>query len=206
MITEHVHISRQNTKLGAYIPSVNMPPVQTCRADAPCVNLCYARKGRFRFPNVKNKAETNLQIWQESPSLFEAEICIAAYHTRFFRWHSSGDIPDERYFEMMVKVANMLSTTKFLCFTKKYELVNQYLSSGTSIPDNLTIVFSAWGDFVPHNPFHLPVAYVQFSNSQNDPRIPPDAKPCQNYCGECVMSGCSCWDLKTGESVVFKEH
>ena len=36
--------------------------------------------------------------------------------------------------------------------------------------------------------------------------IPADARPCPSYCGDCVATGMSCWDLKRGESVVFNEH
>lgn len=207
MLTDHVYVSRNNSKLGAAIPSINLPPAVTCRPDAPCAGKCYAQKGRFRFANVKTKSEQNLQVWQQSPEFYAASIRIAAFHSRFFRWHSSGDIPDLRYLAMMVQIAQQLPDTKFLCFTKKYELVNHYLSlPGASLPSNLTIVFSAWGDFLPENPHRLPVAYIRFRDQPDDPRIPQDAYPCPNFCGECVTTGGSCWDLKPGQSVCFNEH
>lgn len=207
MVTDHVYISKHNSKLGAAIPTINLPPIITCRPDAPCADRCYACKGRFRFDNVRKKAQQNLQIWNEDPAFFASEVHIAAFHSRFFRWHSSGDIPDMRYLAVMIQAAERLPGTRFLCFTKKYELVNQYLDNVEKpLPNNLVIVLSAWGDFQPYNPHKLPVAYVRFSKQQDDPRIPENALVCSNYCGECVMNGCSCWDLKPGESVVFNEH
>ena len=156
------------------------------------------------FSNVRNALQTNLEVWNEDPEGFERDVRIAAFPSRYFRWHSSGDIPDEKYLEMMVRVANALPGTKFLAFTKKFELVNAYLDTYHSFPKNLRVVFSAWGSFLPVNPYRLPVAYVRLKKENCD--IPADAFACPNYCGECVMSGCSCWDLAEGQSVCFNEH
>lgn len=204
MVIEHVHISKGVTKLGTDIPSVSLPPVLSCREDAPCFKRCYARRGRFAFQHNKSLLQRNLDIWNEDPEQFRRDAIIAAFHSRFFRWHSAGDIPDAKYLDMMVAIAEQLPDTKFLCFTKKYELVNAYLDSHGSFPDNLSIVLSAWGKFVPENPHNLPIAYVRFKNQQTE--IPPSAFQCSNYCGDCVMSGCSCWDLQRGQSVCFNEH
>lgn len=211
MILERVHISRGNTKLGTDIPSVNLPAGMTCRPDAPCFKKCYARKGRFLFPHVRELAETNLQIWREAPLQYEREVMIAAFKAKFFRWHSSGDIPDAEYMEMIVRVAQHIPDTKFLCFTKQYELVNAYIEAAGDLPSNLSIIFSSWGDWKPDNPYGLPVAYIRFKH--DDEAIPDRAVKCPKYCGDCVTTGCSCWDLKRGfyedgevDCVVFDEH
>ena len=148
--------------------------------------------------------ETNLELWRSDPDFFEREVTIAAFPSRFFRWHSSGDIPDMAYLEMMARVAVKLPDTRFLAFTKKYELIDSYIDAHGSLPENLVIVLSAWGGFKPDNPHNLPVAYIRFRHESAD--IPADARPCPSYCGECVATGMSCWDLKRGESVVFYEH
>ena len=57
------HISLSNSKLGS-IPSINLPPIVTCRPDAPCKSTCYACNGRFRFKNVKQTLESNLEEWK----------------------------------------------------------------------------------------------------------------------------------------------
>lgn len=211
MILEHVHISRGNTKLGSDIPSVNLPAGTTCREDAPCYKKCYARKGRFSFPHNRELVTTNLELWHSDPLQFERDVMIAAFKARFFRWHSSGDIPDAEYLDMMVRIAERLPETKFLCFTKKYELVNAYIEGAGDLPKNLSIVFSAWGDWLPENPYGLPMAYIAFKREGN--KIPSHARQCPGYCGDCVISGESCWNLQRGfnedggvDCVVFKEH
>lgn len=205
-MTGHVHISNGISKLGSSIPSVNLPPVVTCDPRAGCAKKCYARKGRFAFPRVKQLLQRNLDIWKRDPDGFERDVAIAAYTSRFFRFHSSGDIPDPAYLEMMVRVASRCQQTSFLCFTKKCDIVNAFIRANgdEAIPSNLRIVFSAWGDYRPDNPFDLPVAYIRFRKTET--YIPDCARPCGGYCGDCVRTGSSCWDLRRGEAVVFNEH
>lgn len=199
-----VHISYNNSKLGKLIPSVNLPAVVTCRENAPCRNGCYACKGRFCFRNVKTPIERNLEVWETDPYEFEEEVKNAAFGHYFFRWHSSGDIVNEAYFEMMVRVAEALPLVSFLAFTKKFEIVNAWMDKHGDLPKNLSIVFSAWGDWIPDNPHNLPMAWVRFKKRETF--IPENAETCPGYCGDCVRTTACCWHLKKGQHVVFNEH
>lgn len=199
-----VKVGNRNTKLGNQIPNINLPAGCTCREDAPCRKLCYAMKGNFRYENVYKRANENLMAWKSNPEQFEDDIKEQTAISKFVRWHSSGDIPDMDYLKMMCRVALEVDGTRYLCFTKKYELVNQFLADGNTIPDNLTIVFSAWGDWKPDNPYNLPMAFVQLKKEESD--IPENARECPSYCGKCAMTSNSCWKLKQGESVYFKQH
>lgn len=121
---------------------------------------------------------------------------------RYFRWHAAGDMIDEQYFEGMVDLAKALPYTSFLAFTKKFNIVNDYIKSNKVIPDNLHIVFSAWGDdFKVDNPFEFPVAHVRFKDKDNK-NIPDTAVECSGDCTNCLQ----CWKIKHGESVVFNKH
>lgn len=201
-----VKISTTNSKLSGQIPSVNLPAIQTCRHDAPCKHLCYARKGNFTFPNVKESHINNLACFVNNPKQYFDDIIdflsgLVSY--RFFRYHSSGDIVNKEYLLGMVRVAKKCRGVKFLCFTKKFELVNDYLNEGNKIPNNLHIVFSAWDkDFKVENPFNLPVTYVDFDDPSKNPQIPELSIPCTGSCPECL----ACWSLKKGQSVVFHQH
>lgn len=200
-------ISLTNSKLGGAIPSINLPPLQTCRENAPCAKLCYARKGNWTYNNVKKSHLDNLEHFNTNPANFFDEIIKTLNNGdiiyRFFRWHSSGDIPNLTYLMGMVRVARECPQTKFLAFTKKFELVNMYLSIYDELPSNLKIVYSAWDkNFEVPNPYNLPVTYVMFKNEEDNPQIPEFAIPCIGKCYECK----SCWSLQKGQSVVFKQH
>lgn len=198
------HISNTISKLGC-IPTVNLPPVITCRPDAPCAHGCYARKGNFVFANVQKSVRANLDCWRTRPDVYRSAIELAAMQNRFFRWHSSGDIPDESYLGMMFDVAEAVPTCSFLAFTKRVEWVNALLNVRAK-PKNLSLVLSAWGNWIPDNPHNLPIAYVRLRSGEGASFIPADAKPCSGACYKCVGGASNCWALKNGESVVFNQH
>ena len=198
---QYAKVSNTNSKLGGQIYSINLPPVVTCRADAPCFKGCYACKGNWLFPNVKNSLNQNLEAYKGNPDLFFESIAAQTALVRFCRWHSSGDIVDMQYFEGMCKVARKNKETHYLCFTKKYEIINEFLSKGKRIPKNLSIVFSAWSNWIPENPYDLPMTYV-YGKEFNNELIPKDAIPCGCKCETCQ----ACWTLKKGQHVYFLKH
>lgn len=198
---QYAKVSNTNSKLGGQIYSINLPAVVTCRPDAPYFKGCYARKGNWVFPNVKNSLDGNLEAYKNNPKLFFESIAAQTALVRFCRWHSSGDIVDMQYFEGMCRVARKNKATHYLCFTKKYEIVNEFLSNGKRIPKNLSIVFSAWDNWIPENPYSLPMTYVYAKDFNND-LIPKDAIPCGGKCENCQ----ACWTLKKGQHVYFLKH
>jgi len=201
-MSNKICISHNNSKLGADIPSVSMPVGVTCRPDAPCFSKCYARKGRMAMKTVKEAYAGNLEAYRADPEFFFKYVSVMTRLNRFFRWHASGDIVDAQYFEGMIKVAQENPEVKYLCFTKKFAIVNAYLDAGKELPQNLAVVFSAWGKgFKVDNPHNLPVTYVRFKKGDNS-YIPEDAIPCGGRCYECV----ACWQLKKGQSIYFNEH
>ena len=198
---QYAKVSNTNSKLGGQIYSINLPPVVTCRSDAPCFKGCYACKGNWLFPNVKNSLQHNLDAYKSNPDLFFESVAAQTALVRFCRWHSSGDIVDMKYFEGMCKVARKNKDTHYLCFTKKYEIINEFLSKGKRIPKNLSIVFSAWDNWIPENPYNLPMTYV-YGKEFNNELIPKDAIPCGGKCENCQ----ACWTLKKGQHVYFLKH
>lgn len=198
---QYAKVSNTNSKLGGQIYSINLPPVVTCRADAPCFKGCYACKGTWLYPNVKNSLQHNLEAYKSNPTLFFESVAAQTALVRFCRWHSSGDIVDMQYFEGMCKVARKNKDTHYLCFTKKYEIINEFLSKGKRIPKNLSIVFSAWSNWIPENPYDLPMTYV-YGKEFNNELIPKDAIPCGGKCETCQ----ACWTLKKGQHVYFLKH
>lgn len=213
-----VYISSRISKLGVNIPSINLPPVVTCRLNAPCAKCtakgggCYALRGHWLYKAVRENLWNNLALYKKNPTAFFDDIIYKTRINKYVRWFSSGDIVDIEFLKGMVKVAKKNKETKYLCFTKKFELVNEYLSKGGKIPSNLKIVFSTWRDFIPNNPYNLPMTYVMFkggknkaekeANEKSNALIPHDAIPCIGDCSSCV----GCWSLKKGQSVVFKKH
>lgn len=199
-------IKNTNHKLGKLIGNINMPVGLTCRSDAPCFKLCYGRRGNYCYKNVRTSIDNNYELYKENPEFFfsviNTELKLNPFP--FIRWHSVGDIPDLTYLKGMVSVARKNPKTKFLCFTKQYEIVNSFLAEGGKIPRNLSLVLSNWGNWKVSNPYNLPTAWIRFKQEQTD--IPSNAVECSGFCGACANTKSSCWKMKNGDSVVFNQH
>ena len=197
-----VKISPGNSKLGA-IPSVSLPSVLTCRVCA-CQKKCYARKLERMRKSVAAAYAHNLNILQNDPDVYWREVEAAIMMSRFFRFHVSGDIPDMDYLVHMVDVSARNQHCQILCFTKKYELVNEHIEKHGPLPNNLHMVFSGWVGLKMVNPFSLPEAHVRYRDGSTT--AAPGATDCGGNCTECAVTDGGCWSLKAGEQVVFKEH
>lgn len=185
------------------VPSVSLPAVITCR-ECDCHQKCYARKLERLRPAVRNAYRHNLEVLQNDPDTYWREVEAAIMLTRFFRFHVSGDIPDEKYLDKMVEIAERNQHCQILCFTKKYEIINNHIADNWGTPDNLRIILSAWDNLPVDNPYNLPVAYVMFKDGHTD--APENAVSCSGNCSECARTDGGCWTLGAGEAVVFDEH
>lgn len=197
----NVSISKGNSKMGA-IPSVSLPACTTCNPSAPCFKKCYALRLEKRYPTVNKAYARNLEILTNDPIVYWSNVYDAAKMTRFFRFHVSGDIPNITYFSQMCKLAKMLPDTKFLAFTKQFEIVNKWFKMGETIPENLQIIFSNWDSWKCENPHMLPTCEIILKG--NEPA--PDWKICGGNCTECACRGVGCWELKKGETIAIYEH
>lgn len=200
---EQVCISKGNSKMGA-IHSVSLPAGVTCNPDAPCYKACYARRLAARRRQAGESYERNLRVYQTSKESFKLQIKAAAITQRFFRFHVSGDIVDDDYFQMMVEIAREIPTCKFMAFTKQYDIVNRWIEANGDLPENLQIIFSVWRGFDCPNIFALPEAHVAYRNGTHTAR--KDAVHCKGNCTECCLAGEGCWNLHKGEQVEIDEH
>jgi len=212
----YVTISGGNRKLGT-IPSFNTSRDATCDKRLSCYKQgCYAKAcwGKFR-PSAYLSVVHNAEMCKGRRAA--VKDAVVSYllnprrkHTQFFRWHASGDIIDASYFKMMVKIAVECPNTKFLAYTKRYAVVNNWLRDNglETLPKNLVIRFSAWKktDVFP-NPYGLPVFYVDFSTmGTGHPELNPDIPEGSLACPG-VTAGCySCFKCWTHSPVVCKFH
>lgn len=208
-------IANGNGKTGKACLTWSLPVEPTCNHDAPCYKnkVCYCLKGCQAFANVVGAYYKNWRLYNENPESYE-EKCynlIRYSGLKLVRCFDCGDLPDENYLELLVRVAKKLPDVRFLSYTKKYNIVNNWLDKGNEFPTNFTMRFSAadknWE--VP-NPHHLPMAFIDFTDKSLNPEIPrnayrckgtPDPKDQEHTCSICQM----CW-RKNVNSVVFDQH
>lgn len=206
-----VHISPGNSKMGA-IPSVSLPAVITCRPDAPCYAKCYAKRlERFR-KTVHDSYVENYELLKSDPDTYWREVEAAVMMNRFFRFHVAGDIPDKDYLLHMIAIANRNIHCEILCFTKRYDIVNDAMRGFYErtkpirpiLPPNLHLIFSAWKGLEMQNPWRFPEAHVIFKDGTTTAR--EGAKECGGNCTTCAKTKGGCWSLGYGEQLTIHEH
>ena len=110
--------------------------------DSVC-SKCYALKGRYVFPSVRNALAKRLKALR-SPLWADAmAFMINAEGNRYFRWHDSGDIQNVNHLKQIVRVCELTPEVKHWLPTREYQIVAKFKEVGGVIPENLTIRLSA---------------------------------------------------------------
>ena len=205
--TDKISINNGNTKTGTNCLTLSVP-ASVCREDAPCKKGCYCQKGRQVFSQVLGGYMRNLRIWREKPDDFEKQLFKKLSNTdkKYFRWFDAGDIPDSDFFNLMIKTAKKFENISFLCYTKKYSIVNDYLNNHRSLPKNLTVRFSMWDkNWNVDNPHDLPLAFVNFKDTSKNPMLPNKAFTCRGGHGTTCDKCGVCFNKKV-KNVIFNQH
>lgn len=185
-------ISRGNSKLGA-IPNVSLTPIRSCANCSACRKDCYALKAYRQYLATRKAWDHNFRQARTDPGAYFSGILeyVLTKRPRFFRWHAAGDILSQEYLGMMEYIARRAPGTRFLCFTKRFDL------DYSARPDNLRVRFSYWpGMEAPAVPGILG-AWMQ---DGTEDRIPAGAVKCPGSCENCK----ACWTTK--KDVYFNKH
>ena len=204
--SNEISMSNRNSKTGMACLNLAFPTC-VCREDAPCKAKCYANKGCQQMASVQAAYYRNLRLYNDDADLFFEQMY---YKIKFsglpkVRLFDSGDFPNYEFLEKLVDVCKKTPQVKYMAFTKKYELVNEYIDKNGDLPHNLNIILSAWDKLwdVP-NPHNLGVAYVDFDDKRLNVELPKNAFMCPGKESTCSACG-ACWNKKL-KAVVFKQH
>jgi hypothetical protein len=167
---------------------------------------CYACKGRYVFPNVRNAMERRYR------SLFDPRWTVAmATAIRWkamnvFRWHDSGDIQSVSHLRNIVNVAILTPDVRHWLPTREYGMVREYLRTYGEFPDNLVVRVSApmmdgaaSAEFAHTSEVAKTAEYAE-SRKANGANLCP-APNQGNKCLDCR----ACWD-KNVPTVVYHAH
>ena len=209
----NVAISASNSKMGN-VASVSLLPFLSCpgRCRHTCGVKCYAAKLANLRPAVLKSYARNQAIAMYRPEIYWAAVDLAMKANRFFRFHVSGDILNTAYFEKMIETVRNNPGTQVLVFTKRYEIVNAWIQENGDLPENLHLLFSAWEEMEPENPYNLPETNIIPKNESTAPWDLPDNKHgntwklCGGNCFNCACNNGGCWNAKKEETIAFKIH
>jgi len=211
-------IKELENKLGTLSVPSKMPsysfsiPAQKCitgsklrlKKNSTC-SSCYALKGRYVFPNVKdalfNRLDKMNSLGFNKWTELMTELISRKEKSGFFRWHDSGDLQSVDHLKAIVQIARNLPEIKFWLPSREIKIIKDYLKESGSIPDNLNIRISAFFIGSALNPKELKKlgctgSSVGFKSSFNCPSSKQG-----NKCLDCR----SCWN-KSVHNVNYHLH
>ena len=104
---------------------------------------CYALKGRYAFPKVKNALQRRLESIND-PRWVEAMVFLINFYAAkghdVFRWHDSGDLQSVEHLQKIFEVCRKTPGVKHWLPTREWAIVRE---AGKS-PLNLNIRLSAY--------------------------------------------------------------
>ena len=168
-------------------------------------SICYAKKGRYVFPNVQNAMQFRL----DSISKIDWIDCMVELISKkqsklpegqreFFRWHDSGDIQGVWHLEKIAEIARRLPEINFWLPTREYRFVREWLATATK-PNNLQIRLSAYMiDGKPPTELANRLGLTTSGVSENGFNCPAPKQ--DNACGDCR----ACWT--SDENINYKSH
>jgi len=205
-MNKEISISKGNMKLVG-IPNINLPPIKTCRKNAPCCRDCYSMKAYRLYPSARRAWDNNYCLYKSDPKKYFNSLnsFLKTSKPKYFRFHSSGDFVDSNYLSNVLRIVKENKDIKFLAYTKQYEL----LENIKQIPDNFSMVLSAWPGLKIDKSLlkRFPVAWM-WDKKNIDKRIPKSEYiNCSGDCNICIKRNRSCWNLKQlKKDVIFKKH
>ena len=166
-----------------------MMPGTTC-------SKCYAKKGHYRFNNVKIAQRIRLQAITNPKWSYAMAHIINSENQQWFRWHDSGDLQGVWHLLKIIEVANLCPNTQFWLPTSELKIVKA-VHGKISIPKNLVIRISAAmidGDVTESYPHTSSVTL-------DEAKATCPATKQGGQCGWCR----NCWDAKI-PTVTYLHH
>ena len=178
-------------------PSINLPAwncitglkLQAVK-NSVCAG-CYAMKGRYRFPNVREAMDRRLAALTD-PRWVDAMVTLVNGQP-WFRWHDSGDIQSPDHLKNIFEVCNRTPETRHWMPTREVKFLK--LMDPDVVPKNLIIRISS--HMIDQGPVkHWPWTSTVVTSGKTCP-----AAEQGNKCKECR----ACWD-RSVKNVAYGKH
>ena len=116
-----------------------------CPFAKECIKFCFAKKGTFLYPVVKNKYESNYSTSKQDNFINILQAEINSKKITHIRIHNSGDFYSPKYLKKWLLIAKNNPEIIFYGYTKSIPLFKAL----KNIPNNFKFVFSM-GSKVDH--------------------------------------------------------
>ena len=213
-----LNIASGNSKTGEHTVNFNFAIEYTCDHRCECYTACkcYAQNGCYQFSENQAMYSENVKFFMNATDeemLQAFEMALKMFGFLKWRYFTTGDIPNARFLNIMVKFALKHPEVEFWSYTKKYPIVNKWIDENGELPANLTIIFSHWmnedGTYFPmENPHNLPTSeFIPIGREDLKNKV-THVCPCSDptVIATCETCDYPCYRLKKGESMGLLEH
>ena len=186
--------------------SYSLPPDKTCAVRC---KFCYASKGRYGFPGVKNAMNRRYGLLVEAMKTPEGaarwvEAMAASLNKPRHRWHDAGDTFSLAYARMIIRVCELTPEVKHYCPTKRIDVWRQALLERGVLPSNLVVRSSLAPGEQPLLQLSDPRGWSHYGcidsgEAQVSCPVGKGTEACEDY--NCF----ACWDLDV-QSVDYHLH
>lgn len=125
-------------------------PAQACLTGSKLAKLegsvchgCYALNGFYNMPVVKKALQKRFSTL-ENLEQWENDFLLALQGETFFRWFDSGDLQSLPMLQAINNIARKTPHVRHWLPTKEHKLVSEFLASGETLAENLTVRLSAY--------------------------------------------------------------
>jgi hypothetical protein len=179
--------------------SYNLPATK-CITGAKLVKIpgsvcsgCYALKGRYRFPNVKDAMQRRLDSIDHPLWIKAMATSIIETKTGFFRWHDSGDLQSLEHLKKIFEVCNLTPGIQHWLPTREASIIN--CIQADEVPKNLIIRLSA------HKVDGKASTFWPWTSTVVTSEKTCPAAEQENKCKDCR----ACWDRNI-QNVAYGKH
>ena len=194
------------SKMPGYSYSI---PAQRCATGATLRKVkgsvcagCYALKGCYVFPVVKDALERRYQSLKDSQWSAAMVAILLKRKVEHFRWHDAGDIQSVSHLRNIALVCEATPSTFHWMPTREYRMVDHYTKQYGDLPENLILRASAHmiGKEAPSRFEHSSMVMAKGITEHESASVCP-APDQENSCGDCR----SCWN-KDVPTIAYRLH
>lgn len=112
-----------------------------------CENYCYAVRDAKLYHNtvIPSVAKNTLIMRNDMDGCFkQLKEQLVSKKANILRYHSSGEIETYDQLLHMVRLATEMPQVKFYFYTKRFNILENYLKRNDKLPDNLVANVSEW--------------------------------------------------------------
>ena len=159
---------------------------------------CYALKGSYRFPVVKNKMHERMEFFNASNFVPAMVMHLNKTKNEWFRWFDSGDVQSVKMALNILDVCEKTPNKNHWIPTKEHKIWKDALKK-KALPENVVLRFSA---YMVNKP---PSDNWQWSSAVTDNNtifgVECNAPKQEGKCLDCR----ACWD-KNVKTVTYHKH